>query len=163
MKLPYFTACAQPSLEALLPLVCCHVLQILIYNTKNYSLHDSPCWCSYISLITDTHFTKSWQICQIIEVHFGFGYGWFNTEGNQVRESSEYVFSRGSKIKKFFSPPLTASQSSREKEMMKMTHELLQSLKIRQLLFYIWKGRLVCSVAIFLPFLFLKIFKQGGI
>lgn len=60
----------------------------------------------------------------------------------------------GGTKKLFFSPPLTASQSSREKEMMKMTHELLQSLKIRQLLFYIWKVRLVCFVAIFLFFFF---------
>lgn len=71
----------------------------------------------------------------------------------RVGKALNMYFLGGNK-KSFFSPPLTASQSSREKEMMKMTHELLQSLKIRQLLFYIWKGRLVSSVATFLLIFF---------
>lgn len=75
---------------------------------------------------------------------------------NQVSKSSEYVFSEGNKKSNFW-PLLIASQSLREKEIIKMTHDL----KIRWLLFYIWTGRIVCSVAIFL-FIFL-IFKQGGI
>lgn len=66
----------------------------MMSSIKNYSLWVSSCWCRCVSLIADENI-------RLAKFHFSFGYGWFNRERNQVRESSEYVYSRGNK-KTFF-------------------------------------------------------------